>query len=154
VIQDAIPSRLAPVALHTQQASSAVSRRAAGHRGDSHLAVWVSAGLSPVAVNVLTELWLGMPLGGYTTLRRGWSEADIAAAVAHLEARGLVSSGEITPAGREFREELEVRTDVLEQPIIDAIGDDLEPTLQTLDLWSATIAASGAFPPGTYPPRG
>ena len=122
------------------------------HRGDSHTAVWVSAGLGPAAVNVLTELWLGMPLGAYTAMRRGWFEADIASAVADLEARGLVASGEITPAGRRFRDDIEDRTDALEQPIIDAIGDDFEPTVQALDRWSAAIADSGAFPPGSYQP--
>jgi hypothetical protein len=120
------------------------------HRGDSHMAVWLAADLSPAAVNVLTELWLGMPLGAYTAMRRGWSEADIGAAVADLEARGLVDSGEITAAGRALRDELEDRTDVLEQPIIEAIGDDFEPTVQALDRWSAALADSGAFPPGTY----
>jgi helix-turn-helix protein len=120
------------------------------HRGDSHMAVWVTAGLGAVAVNLLTELWLGMPLGAYTGMRRGWSEADIASAVADLEARGLVTSGEITPAGRKFRDDLEDQTDALEQPIIDAIGDDFEPTAQALDRWSAAIAETGAFPPGSY----
>jgi hypothetical protein len=103
-----------------------------------------------VAVNILTELWLGMPLGAYTAMRRGWSEAEIGSAVADLEARGLVDSAEITAAGRALRDELEDQTDVLEQPIIDAIGDDFEPTVQTVDRWSAALAVSGAFPPGTY----
>lgn len=120
------------------------------YRGDSHLAVWLASGLGPVSVNLLTELWLGMPLGVYTALRRGWSEADIAAAVVDLEARGFVAAGEITPAGRTFREELEDQTDALVQPIIDAMGDDYESTVRSLDGWSSAIVASGAFPPGTY----
>ena len=91
------------------------------HRGHSHMAVWIAAGLGPVAVNLLTELWLGMPLGA-----------------------------EITPAGRAFRDQLEDRTDALEQPVVDAMGEDFEPVVQALDTWSTTIAASGAFPPGTY----
>jgi hypothetical protein len=120
------------------------------HRGDSHMAVWVAAGLSPVAINLLTELWLGMPLGAYTAMRRGWSEAEIAAAVAYLESRGLMAAGEITPAGRRLRDELEDRTDALEQPILDAIGDDFEPAARALDRWSAALAEAGAFPPGSY----
>lgn len=120
------------------------------HRGDSHMAVWVAAGLSPVSINLLTELWLDMPLGAYTALRRGWSEADIASAVADLEARGFMTAGAITPAGRAFRDDLEDRTDVLEQPILDAIGDDFEATVEALDGWSSTIAEFGAFPPGSY----
>lgn len=122
------------------------------HRGDSHMAVWIAAGLGPVAVNLLTELWLGMPLGVYTAMRRGWPEADIVSAVAELEARGLVSGAEITAAGRVFRDQLEDRTDALEQPVVDAMGEDFEPVIQALDTWSTTIAASGAFPPGTYRP--
>jgi len=121
------------------------------HRGDSHTVAWVAAGLGPAAVNVLTELWLGMPLGLYTAMRRGWSEADIAAAVAELAAQGLVAGAEITPAGRDLRDHIEDRTDALEQPVIDAIGDDFEPLVRALDDWSAAIAGSGAFPPGTYP---
>ncbi|MGH8990247.1 MAG: SCO6745 family protein [Acidimicrobiia bacterium] len=122
------------------------------HRGDSHTAAWLAAGLGPVGINVLTELWMGMPLGVYTALRRGWSEADIAAAVAGLERRGLVAAGEITPAGRELRDEIEDRTDALQQPVVDAIGDDFEALVGALHTWSAAIAGTGAFPPGTYQP--
>lgn len=120
------------------------------HRGDSHMATWIAAGLGPVTINVLTELWQGMPLGAYTTMRRGWSEEDVAAAVADLETAGLVAAGEITPAGRKLRDQLEDQTDALEQPILDAIGDDFEPLVRALDIWSAAIAEAGAFPPGTY----
>ncbi len=120
------------------------------HRGDSHMAVWVAAGFGPVAINLLTELWFGMPLGVYTALRRGWSEEAIGAAVAELERRGLVAGGEITPAGRQLRDELEDRTDALEQPIVDAMGDDFEPVTRALDGWSAAVVATGAFPPGAY----
>lgn len=120
------------------------------HRGDSHMAVWVAADLSPVSINLLTELWFDMPLGAYTALRRGWSETDIASALTDLEVRGLVTDGAITPAGRAFRDDLENRTDALEQPILDAIGDDFEATVEALDQWSSTIAEFGAFPPGSY----
>jgi len=75
------------------------------HRGDSHQAVWVAAGLGPVAINLLTEAWLGMNFGVYTSMRRGWSEEDIAATVANLEARGLLAGrgdhpGRAEAAGR------------------------------------------------------
>ena len=32
-----------------------------GHRGDSHVAAAAAAGLDPVELNILTELWIGMP---------------------------------------------------------------------------------------------
>src|SRR5205823_11026343 len=44
---------------------------ARGHRGDSHVAASVARGLDPMAMNILTELWLGMALGSYTATR-GW----------------------------------------------------------------------------------
>jgi hypothetical protein len=120
------------------------------HRGDSHTAVWLSAGLSPVSINLLTELWLGMPLGPYTSMRRGWSEESISAGLAELQSRHLVSDGELTVAGRKFRDEIEERTDALEQPVIDAIGHDFEATVTSLRTWSAACAEAGAFPPGAF----
>jgi hypothetical protein len=70
--------------------------------------------------------------------------------VAGLEARGLVAAGEITPAGRRLRDDTEERTDAMEQPVIDAIGEDFEATVASLDAWSAICADAGAFPPGSY----
>ena len=58
------------------------------HRGDGHLAACIAAGLDPVAMNVMTELWVGYPLGAYTPTRGHSSEA-IDAAVAGLRRRGL-----------------------------------------------------------------
>jgi hypothetical protein len=120
------------------------------HRGDSHTAIWLAVGLSPVSINLLTELWLGMPLGPYTSIRRGWSEESILAGLAELQSRDLVTDGELTAAGRQFRDELEAWTDTLEQPIIDAIGDDFEATVTSLRSWSAACAEAGAFPPGVF----
>jgi len=120
------------------------------YRGDGHMAVWIGAGLGPVAINLLTELWLGMPLGPYTAMRRGWSEEAILAGIRALEGRGLVADGAITAAGRSVRDEIEERTDALEQPVVDAIGDDLDALVECLDAWSGLCAQAGAFPPGTF----
>jgi hypothetical protein len=120
------------------------------HRADSHTAAWLAAGFSPVSINLLTELWLGMPLGGYTMMRRGWLGETVPTAITDLEEQGLVSDGAITSAGRRLRDDIEERTDVMEQPIIDAIGDDLEATVHLLDRWSARLVERGEFPPGTY----
>ena len=120
------------------------------HRGDSHMAVWVAAGLSPVAINVLTELWLGMPLG------RLHRHAPRVVRDRHRLRRGRARGSGPRRRRRDhnnrtsLRDELEDRTDALEQPIIDAIGDEFEPTAKALDRWSAAIADSGAFPPGSY----
>ena len=43
------------------------------YRGDGHVAVCAAAGLDAVEMNVLTELWLGMPLASYSA-SRAWSK--------------------------------------------------------------------------------
>jgi hypothetical protein len=115
-----------------------------------HLAACISTGLGPVALIVLTELWLGMPIGAHAMGWRGWSEADVASAVTDLERRGLVADGALTTSGRELRDDIEARTDAMEQAVIDAIGDDLDATITSLDEWSAACIAARAFPPDIY----
>jgi hypothetical protein len=119
-------------------------------RGDSHTAIWLAAGLTPVSVNLLTELWRGMPLGPYTALRRGWSEVAIAAAIDSLESSGLVAGGAITAEGRTLRDKIEADTDALDGPIIKSMGEDFDATVQSLAGWSASLAAAGAYPAGTF----
>ena len=119
------------------------------HRGDSHLAASVSAGLDPVAMNILTELWLGMPLGPYTATR-GWSELRIAATATELEQRGLIASGALTDAGRQFRGDIEERTDAMEQRIVQAIGDDFEALVAQLQGWSNLCIAANTFTSDVY----
>jgi hypothetical protein len=43
----------------------------------------------------------------------------------------------LTDAGRAFREEIEVRTDELERPLVEALDDDLDELLDHLDSWSS-----------------
>ncbi len=114
------------------------------HRGDSHIAASISAGLDPVAMNIVTELWLGMPLGPYTATR-GWHESRIAATVTALEGRGLVASGALTPAGRQLRDDIEARTDAMEQGIVEAIGADFEAVVAQLQEWSERCIAAKTF---------
>ena len=57
------------------------------NRGDGNLAASVAAGLDPVEMNVLTELWLGYPLGEYSG-SRGFTPDLIAAAAERLRRRG------------------------------------------------------------------
>ena len=58
----------------------------------------------------------------------------------------MTADEELTDAGRAFREEIEVRTDELERPLINALGDDLDELLEYLDPWSEAIIASGSYP--------
>ena len=114
------------------------------HRGDSHLAASISAGLDPVAMNILTELWLGMPLGPYTATR-GWGEPQNAASAMELEQRGLIALGALTASGRRFRNDIEERTDAMERTIVEAIGDDFEWLVGRLQEWSTLCIAAKTF---------
>lgn len=119
------------------------------HRGESHLAAAMVAGVEPVEMNILSELWLGMPLGSHTSTW-GWPEDAIAAAAARLEARNLVDDAGLTATGRRLREELEDRTDAQQQSVVDALGEDFEPVVAALNRASAACIAAGAFPPDPY----
>jgi hypothetical protein len=116
------------------------------HRGDSHVISWAVGGADAVEILLLTEQWWGLPARSYAP-SRGWSDADMDAGFARLQRRGLMTDDEqLTDAGRAFREEIEVRTDELERPIIDALGDDLDELVEHLDAWSEAIIAAGSYP--------
>jgi hypothetical protein len=115
------------------------------HRGDSHVAAALAAGLGPVEMNVLTELWLGMPLLSYTGTR-GWSPEAMEAAVTALRARGWLADDLLTAQGHAARADVEDRTDVQEQQLVDALGDRLDDVCAQLDAWGARCVTAGAFP--------
>ena len=116
------------------------------HRGDSHVISWAVGGADAVEILLLTEQWWGLPARAYTP-SRGWTDADMDAGFDRLQRRGLMTDDEqLTDAGRAFREEVEVRTDELERPVLDALGDDLDELLEHLDPWSEAIITAGSYP--------
>lgn len=119
------------------------------HRGDSHIAACVAAGLEPIAMNILTELWVGYPLGEYSG-SRGWAPKAIAAAAERLRAQGLLVGDELTAEGLAFRERIENATDTAQAELIGRLGDDLDGLLPVLDRWSALCVEAGYFPPSGY----
>lgn len=118
------------------------------HRGDGHVAVCLGEGLDPVKMNVLTELFVGLPLASYSA-SRAWSADQIADAADDLRTAGLVDDNGLTASGLEYRREIEARTDALDQPLLDAIGD-VEPLLPALSAWSQRCIDAGAFPPDPF----
>ena len=119
------------------------------HRGDSHVAACISRGLGPVDMNILTELWVGMPLGSYSGTR-GWAHDTIRSAAATLERTGLLEGDRLSPAGQTFRDELEAATDAMQQPVIEALGADVESLIEQLAAWSQRCIGAGAFPPDVF----
>jgi hypothetical protein len=115
------------------------------HRGDSHLAASIAAGLDPVRMGVLSETWVGYPVGEYSGTR-AWPQETHDAAVARLEADGLIAGGTITEQGRAFRDGIEAATDLAQHDLLAAIGDDLDEVTARLDAWSQRCIQAGAFP--------
>jgi hypothetical protein len=116
------------------------------HRGDSHVAACVAAGLDPVRMGVLSEVWVGYPVGEYSSTR-AWPAERHAVAVAALEADGLLADGRITPAGQRFRDGIEEATDAAQRALVEALGDRSGPVTEQLHAWSGRCVEAGAFPP-------
>ena len=119
------------------------------HRGDSHVAACIAAGFGPIAMNVLTELWVGMPLGSYTATR-GWSATQIDAEVHRLRETGLIEGDRLSASGQARRDELEATTDALEQSIVDALGPGFDAVVAQVDEWSTRCIDARAFPPDAF----
>lgn len=115
------------------------------YRGDAHVAAWTSAGFDAVEIGLLTEPYWGLPLRSYVRTR-SWSDADLDAGEERLASRGLVADGGLTDEGRAQREAVEVATDSMCQPILDALGDDLRTLVEVLLPWGAAIRAAGGYP--------
>src|SRR5204863_3427781 len=82
------------------------------HRGDGHVAACIVRGLTPVEMNIMTELWVGMPLGSYTATR-GWSAEQIDRAVEALVRRRWLADDGLTVDGTAVRAEIEATTDAM-----------------------------------------
>src|SRR4029453_10707534 len=94
-------------------------------RGDAHTASWTTAGFDATEIGLLSELYWGLPSRTYVR-SRAWSEAELDAAEARLEERGLMADHQLTAKGREVREEVERATDSQCEAILEALGDDLQ----------------------------
>jgi hypothetical protein len=114
------------------------------YRGDAHTASWTAAGYDATEIGLSTELFLGLPMRSYVRTR-AWSDADLDAAEARLEARGVLAGGAFTDAGRAEREAIEQATDRQCRPIVDQLGDDLDELLSILVAWGVAIRASGGY---------
>ena len=115
------------------------------YRGDSHNMVWAARGYSACEIGLLSESYWGLPLQSYSRTR-GWSDAEFDAALSRLRSLGLLDDSGLTEAGRDERESIEVETDRLCQPALDALGDRLEPVIETLADWARQMQAAKCYP--------
>jgi hypothetical protein len=115
------------------------------HRGDGHIAAWVSR-TDSCEITVLTELTWGLQPGAYV-FTRGWNEEEVEAARERLRARGLIDGdGQLTEAGRKFRAEIEHDTDLAEREVIDRLGDRSDELFSLIQPMAKTIVEGGGYP--------
>jgi hypothetical protein len=115
------------------------------HRGDGHIAAWVSR-TDSCEITVLTELTWGLQPGAYV-FTRGWNQAEVDAARARLRERGLLDGeGQLTEAGRTFRAEIEHDTDLAEREILDRLGDRADELFSLIQPMARTIVENGGYP--------
>jgi hypothetical protein len=119
------------------------------HRGDSHIAAWLAAGLNAPEILLLTERWWGIPPRTYS-LTRGWSSEEFDAADRRLEAEGLIVDDQLTPAGLELRRQIEAATDRQELPLIAALGGDASELIGLLEPIAADVLATDGYPPRAF----
>ena len=119
------------------------------HRGDSHIAACVAAGLDAVEMNIVTELYVGMPLGTYSA-SRAWDETALHSAADRLRARGLMHGNKLSEQGSVFRSEIEHQTDRAQQSIVDEIGQALDHVVDACGALSTRCIQAGAFPPDVF----
>ena len=64
-----------------------------------------------------------------------------------LRSRGLLDGDALSPTGRAARDGIEATTDRLCEPLLQAIGTDIDWVLPQLEQWGQSCIAAGAFPP-------
>jgi hypothetical protein len=114
------------------------------HRGDGHIAAWISR-TDSCEITVLTELSWGLAPGTYV-FTRGWSREDVDAAQQRLRDRGLLEGDALSDAGRAFRDEIERDTDLAEREIVSRLGDRADDLFGLLAPITRVIVDGGGYP--------
>ena len=79
-------------------------------RGDTHWAIVAAAGLTGIEASILHNAWVGYD-DEWLAKSRGSSDAEVAAGLATLRARGLVDGDAVAEDGLELRQRIEDDTD-------------------------------------------
>lgn len=117
------------------------------HRGEGHIALLVAADVEPCEANVLLAATGRAPESGLKATHKWTAEQWQAAATRLLERGWLEPDGGLSPAGAEWREEIEVGTDRLALGPYLALGERRTDELASLLLPLAdAVMASGAVP--------
>lgn len=115
------------------------------YRGDGHVALLTTAGLSPVEAIVLFAGWQDQVSRRFLQRTRLWDDDAWAAGVDGLRRRGLADADGLTSDGLAYRQELEDRTDEAAGAPWASLGEDDTRRLWTL-LRPVAAAAAAAYP--------
>ena len=116
------------------------------HRGDSHTAAWVAAGVGAVDITVLTSAWWGIPIDRYIRTR-GWTPEQISASIEGLRENKLLDGDRLSDEGKQLRKAIETTTDQGEQALLAALGTGpTEQLCALLEPWAAAIVAAKGYP--------
>lgn len=115
------------------------------YRGDVHVNAWSNAGFDGAEIGLLTELYRGRPPRSQI-LTRAWSDDDLDAATERLRSRGLIGDGALTAVGAAVREDIEIATDKACEPVVAALGDDLDELIGVVGAWSRRLQSAGSYP--------
>ncbi|MGE2714766.1 SCO6745 family protein [Mycolicibacterium litorale] len=120
------------------------------HRGDGHVAVLAAAGVSGRECNVLHAAAGRVPRE-MIMRSRDYDESQWQFHTDRLARRGLLDpAGELTEAGRTFKQEIEDATDALGLSALDALSDDeVETLFRTLTPITRAVVAAGIVPAAT-----
>jgi hypothetical protein len=100
-------------------------------RGDGHVAALITARLDPCETLVLFGADNGLD-PAYLRAARAWPEPDWQAATDRLTDRGLLTDGDITPAGKQLRQWIEQATDEAAFAPWQALGETAAERLRDL----------------------
>ena len=124
------------------------------YRGDIHVALLVSEGLSGLEALITHAATGAVPAEMLRTLR-GWSDDEWNGALDSLRARGIIAADQLafTPNGESLRQRLEDRTDALSADAWAVLGEDGCKTLRlSARPMSAAVIDAGWSPLRKLPP--
>ena len=115
-------------------------------RGDTHFGILLNDDIGIVEAGLLHDAWMGYP-AQWIPRSRGADDAEIAAGLDALAARGFVTDGTVNEAGVAYRQQLEDRTDELCVRVWQRLGESTTGTFLSLiepvgDVYVARIDAT------------
>ena len=100
-------------------------------RGDTHFGILLNDDIGIVEAGLLHDAWMGYP-AQWIPRSRGADDAEIAAGLDALAARGFVTDGTVNGAGVAYRQQVEDRTDELCVRVWQRLGESTTGTFLSL----------------------